>query len=410
MAEENQKQVYNPNNQRPKNLGTHLFLLTCIIACIAVGPWAWKSPLAIVSVAEGEVVPSTQVKTIQHLEGGIIDQILVKESDIVKKSDPLVILAATASEVDVDEAQVKIDAKIIESIRLEAEINNFDVPIFADDLMANRADLVNKSMELFLSRKNKLEGDIREIQASIAQHQTAIDILIKQTEMSVKLLEEGIITEFAHLDLLKELNAAKGALESSTEEKENITKLFIENARNARQVAQREISELNETIKALKDNLKRTVITAPVDGVVKNLFFVTIGGVVRPGEAILDIVPTKDSLIVEARLQESDIGFVKPGQSAVVKLSSSDAVNFGQIDGIVERISPDTEQDENDNRIVFYNIFVELDQNYFESKEKTYYLVPGVKVTASIQIGERTLANYLLSPFIGSLGQSFQER
>tara|TARA_S200000501_G_scaffold340703_1_gene349486 strand:- start:286 stop:1488 length:1203 start_codon:yes stop_codon:yes gene_type:complete len=395
-------------NKHKKN--TQIFFYTFTSFAVTAVLWMFLFNIDIISNAEGQVIPAGDVKTIQHLEGGIIDQILVKESDIVKKSDPLVILAATASEVDVDEAQVKIDAKIIESIRLEAEINNFDVPIFADDLMANRADLVNKSMELFLSRKNKLEGDIREIQASIAQHQTAIDILIKQTEMSVKLLEEGIITEFAHLDLLKELNAAKGALESSTEEKENITKLFIENARNARQVAQREISELNETIKALKDNLKRTVITAPVDGVVKNLFFVTIGGVVRPGEAILDIVPTKDSLIVEARLQESDIGFVKPGQSAVVKLSSSDAVNFGQIDGIVERISPDTEQDENDNRIVFYNIFVELDQNYFESKEKTYYLVPGVKVTASIQIGERTLANYLLSPFIGSLGQSFQER
>ena len=395
-------------NKHKKN--TQIFFYTFTSFAVTAVLWMFLFNIDIISNAEGQVIPAGDVKTIQHLEGGIIDQILVKESDIVKKSDPLVILAATASEVDVDEAQVKIDAKIIESIRLEAEINNFDVPIFADDLMANRADLVNKSMELFLSRKNKLEGDIREIQASIAQHQTAIDILIKQTEMSVKLLEEGIITEFAHLDLLKELNAAKGALETSAEEKENITKLFIENARNARQVAQREISELNETIKALKDNLKRTVITAPVDGVVKNLFFVTIGGVVRPGEAILDIVPTKDSLIVEARLQESDIGFVKPGQSAVVKLSSSDAVNFGQIDGIVERISPDTEQDENDNRIVFYNIFVELDQNYFESKEKTYYLVPGVKVTASIQIGERTLANYLLSPFIGSLGQSFQER
>ena len=395
-------------NKHKKN--TQIFFYTFTSFAVTAVLWMFLFNIDIISNAEGQVIPAGDVKTIQHLEGGIIDQILVKESDIVKKSDPLVILAATASEVDVDEAQVKIDAKIIESIRLEAEINNFDVPIFADDLMANRVDLVNKSMELFLSRKNKLEGDIRETQASIVQHQTAIDILIKQTEMSVKLLEEGIITEFAHLDLLKELNAAKGALESSTEEKENITKLFIENARNARQVAQREISELNETIKALKDNLKRTVITAPVDGVVKNLFFVTIGGVVRPGEAILDIVPTKDSLIVEARLQESDIGFVKPGQSAVVKLSSSDAVNFGQIDGIVERISPDTEQDENDNRIVFYNIFVELDQNYFESKEKTYYLVPGVKVTASIQIGERTLANYLLSPFIGSLGQSFQER
>ena len=389
---------------------TQILFITFSLFAFTSVLWMFLFNIDIISNAEGQVIPAGDVKTIQHLEGGIIDQILIKESDIVKKEDPLVILAATASEVDVDEAQVQIDAKIIESIRLEAEINDFDIPIFSDELVNNRPELVNKSIELFVSRKNKLEGDIKEVLAAIVQHQTAIDILIKQTEMSEQLLNEGIITEFAHLDLLKELNAAKGALEAALEEKENITKEFIEEARNKRQIAQREISELNETIKALKDNLKRTVITAPVDGVVKNLFFVTIGGVIRPGEAILDIVPTKDNLIVEARLQESDIGFVKPGQSAVVKLSSADAVNFGQIDGIVDRISPDTEQDENDNRIVFYNIFVELDQNYFESKEKIYYLVPGVKVTASIQIGERTLANYLLSPFIGSFGQSFQER
>ena len=389
---------------------TRIFFYVLSLFAVTAGLWMFLFNIDIISNAEGQVIPAGDVKTIQHLEGGIIDQILVKESDIVKMDDPLVILAATASEVDVDETQVQIDARKIESIRLEAEINNFDVPIFDDYLVNNRSELVNKSLELFVSRKNKLEGDIKKVSAEIAQHQTAIDILIKQTEMSEQLLVEGIITEFAHYDLLKELNAAKGALETSLEEKENITKQFVESARNARQVAQREISELNETIKALKDNLERTVITAPVDGVVKNLFFVTIGGVIRPGEAILDIVPTKDNLIVEARLQESDIGFVKPGQSAVVKLSSADAVNFGQIDGIVDRISPDTEQDENDNRIVFYNIFVELDQNYFESKEKIYYLVPGVKVTASIQIGERTLANYLLSPFVGSLGQSFQER
>ena len=386
-----------------------LFIVFSLFA-FTLSLWMFLFNIDIISNAEGQVIPAGEVKTIQHLEGGIIDQILIQESDVVKKDDPLVVLAATASEVDVDEAQVQIDAKIIESIRLEAEINDFGVPIFSDELVNNRPDLINKSLELFISRKEKLEGAIKEVTAAVMQHQTAIDILLKQTQMSEQLLQEGIITEFSHLDLLKELNAAKGALKVSMEEKDNLTKKFVEDARNDRQIAQREISELNETIKALKDNLDRTLITAPVDGVVKNLFFVTIGGVIRPGEAILDIVPTKDNLIVEARLQESDIGFVKPGQSAVVKLSSADSVNFGQIEGIVERISPDTEQDENDNRIVFYNIFVELDQNYFESKEKTYYLVPGVKVTASIQIGERTLANYLLSPFMGSLGQSFQER
>ena len=389
---------------------TQLFFIAFSSFAFVAMAWMFLFNIDIISNAEGQVIPAGDVKTIQHLEGGIIDQILVKESDTVKAGESLVILAATASEVDVDEAQVQIDSKTIQLIRLEAEINNFDIPVFPDELVNKRQELVNKSLELFISRKDKIEGDIKEVTASIIQHQTAIDILIKQTDMSQQLLDEGIITEFAHLDLLKELNAAKGTLEAAIEEKDNITKEFIEDARNQRQVAQREISELNETIKALKDNLERTVITAPVDGVVKNLFFVTIGGVIRPGEPILDIVPTKDNLIVEARLQESDIGFVKPGQSAIVKLSSSDAVNFGQINGVVDRISPDTEQDENDNRIVFYNIFVELDQNYFESKEKTYYLVPGVKVTASIQIGERTLANYLLSPFIGSLGQSFQER
>ena len=297
------------------------FILFSSLAFIAMF-WMFLFNIDIISNAEGQVIPAGDVKTIQHLEGGIIDQILVKESDIVKEGDSLVILAATASEVDVDEAQVQIDAKVIQSIRLEAEINDFDVPVFPDDLANNREELVNKSIELFISRKNKIEGDIKEVTASIIQHQTAIDILIKQTDMSQQLLEEGIITEFAHLNLLKELNAAKGTLEAAIEEKENITKEFIEDARNQRQVAQREISELNETIKALKDSLSRTVIVAPVDGVVKNLFFVTIGGVIRPGEAILDIVPTKDNLIVEARLQESDIGFVKPGQSAVEKLSS----------------------------------------------------------------------------------------
>ena len=115
-------------------------------------------------------------------------------------------------------------------------------------------------------------------------------------------------------------------------------------------------------------------------------------------------------MIVEARLQDSDIGFVQVGQSAVVKLSSADSVNFGQLNGIVTQISPDTEEDENDNRIVFYKILLETDKNYFESNDKIYQLVPGVKVNASIHIGQRTVANYLLSPFIDSMDGTFQER
>ena len=372
--------------------------------------WSVLFEIDIVSNAEGQIIPLGEVKTIQHLEGGIIDQILVKESELVEKDQPLVILAATASEVEVDEVKVQIDAQIIKSIRIESEINNFDIPIFPDELVNERPDLVNKSMELYISKKDKYNGDINEINAVIDQHQTSVDILLRQAEMSSQLLEEKVTNEYAHLNVLKELNAAKGQLEESIEKKENITNEFVQNARNELQVAQRDLSELNETIKALKDNLDRTSINAPVEGIVKNLFFVTEGGVIRPGEAILDLVPTRDSLIVEARLQDSDIGFVQVGQSAVVKLSSADSVNFGQLNGIVTQISPDTEEDENDNRIVFYKILLETDKNYFESNDKIYQLVPGVKVNASIHIGQRTVANYLLSPFIDSMDGTFQER
>ncbi len=372
--------------------------------------WSLVFMIDITSVAEGEIIPLGEIKTIQHLEGGIIEKILVEESEEVKKEQPLVILAPTASQVEVDELQVRMDSQIIKSIRLEAEIDNFESPIFSQDLINSRPGIVEKSLELFQSRKKKYEGEISEVTTLIIQAQTDVDILIRKTEMSAQLLEEKVTNEFAHLNVLKELNAAKGRLEELIEKKTNITNFWVEESRDELQLSQRELSQSIETMKELEDNLQRTVIKAPVDGFVKNLFFVTEGGVISPGGVILDLVPSKDSLILEARLKESDIGFVKPGQSAIVKLSSSDAVNFGQINGKVKRISPDTEKDDDDNRIVFYKTLIELEQNYFQGNEKIYVLVPGVKVTASIQIGERTLANYLLSPFVDSLGQSFQER
>ena len=396
-------------NQKYKRTTNLLFYCFTGFALLLIG-WSFIFQVDIVSNADGQVIPLGEVKTIQHLEGGIIEQILVKESEIVEKEQPLVILAPTASETEVDELQVRIDSQIIKSIRLEAEINDFDTPIFPDALFETRQEIINKSMELFISRRNKFDGEIKEIDTIIEQAGTSVDILIRQVEMSVELLEEKVTNEFAHLNILKELNAAKGKLEEVIERRDNIKNVFVEDARNELQLAQRELSQSDETMKRLQDNLERTIIKAPVDGVVKNLFFVTVGGVVKPGGSILDIVPTKDSLIVEAKLPNTDVGFVQPGQSAVVKLSSADSVNFGQIDAIVTQISPDTEEDENDKRIVFYKILLETEKSYFESKNKIYHLIPGVKVTASIHIGQRTVANYLLSPFIGSMGESFQER
>ncbi len=389
---------------------TQSFFIAFSALAVAMLLWAVLFEIDIVSNAEGQVIPVGEIKTIQHLEGGIIEKILVKESEYVEKGQPLVILAATASEVDVEELQVRMDTQIIKSIRLEAEINNFEVPIFPTSLSKKREKIINKSMELFLSRQKTFEGTLKEFDALVTKAQTDVDILLRQAEMSQQLMEEQVTSEFAHLNILKELNNAKGVLEETIEKRENYKNQFIEEGRDELQAAQRELSQSEETMKKLKDSLKRTTVTAPVDGVVKNLFFVTEGGVIKPGGSILDLVPTKDSLIVEARLPNSDIGFVEVNQDAVVKLSSADSVNFGQINGKVIQISPDTEQDENDKRIVFYKILVETEQSHFQSKNRIYQLVPGVKVIASIQIGQRTVANYLLSPFMSTMDQTFQER
>ena len=146
---------------------TNLLFYSFSIFMLVIIIWSFIFEVDIVSNAEGQVIPVGEVKTIQHLEGGIIEKILVKESENVVKDQPLVILAATASEVDVEELQVRIDSQIIKSLRLEAEINDFDVPIFPSNLQDKREKIVNKSMELYVSRKDNFEGNIKEINAQI---------------------------------------------------------------------------------------------------------------------------------------------------------------------------------------------------------------------------------------------------
>ena len=202
-------------NDKPTNLNekyqktTNLLFYSFSSFMVVIILWALLFQIDIVSNAEGQVIPVGEVKTIQHLEGGIIEKILVKESEYVETGQPLVVLAATASEVDVEELQVRMDTQDIKSIRLEAEINNFDIPIFPSQLVEKREKIVNKSMELFLSRQKTFEGNIREFDAQVQKAQTDVDILLRQAEMSQKLMEEQVTSEFAHLNILKELNNAK---------------------------------------------------------------------------------------------------------------------------------------------------------------------------------------------------------
>ncbi len=175
------------DNERKGSRKVLIIFSSLFFALIA---WSLIFIIDITSIAEGEIIPLGEIKTIQHLEGGIIEKILVEESEEVKKDQALVVLAPTASQVEVDELKVRMDSQIIKSIRLEAEINNFETPIFSSELIDARPDIIQKSMELFQSRKKKYDGEISEVSTLINQAQVDVDILLRKTEMSAQLLKK----------------------------------------------------------------------------------------------------------------------------------------------------------------------------------------------------------------------------
>ena len=166
--------------------------------------------------------------------------------------------------------------------------------------------------------------------------------------------------------------------------------------------------ELSQRRIKLRDNLKRTVLRSPVDGVIKSLYHSTIGGIVKPGGTVVDIVPDGDQLLIEAQLPVHEIIYVTLGQTTKVRPLTPDAVSFGQIDGRVVHISPDSIR--NRNMAPYYLITIELDDDVFKSKGSVYPLLPGIQVTCSIRTGERSILEYLLGPFMSIPSTAMHER
>ncbi|MBT3360549.1 MAG: HlyD family type I secretion periplasmic adaptor subunit [Rhodospirillales bacterium] len=414
----------------------HLFLLLCIAMCAAVAGWAYVGKLDVVSMATGEVVPFSQIKTVQHLEGGIVSEILVREGQQVKKDQPIIVLEATASGADVGELQINVTALRVEIARLEAEATGAEEPDFAPDLVNERVDLVAQAVDFFNARRNSLKNrvarqnesiaqrkqDIREITARIKNQKGSLILLDEQIAISVELLKENLTNRFKHLDLLKDASRLKGsieedhvalkrshaALKEAQAELSGIDTAFAEEARTELEDKRRRLDELNQRLGKFQDSLKRTTLRSPVDGVVKTLHVFTRGGVVRPGGDVVEIVPGEDRLVVEARLPIQDIGYVKPGQVARLKLASADAVRFGSLEGTVTVVSPDTLITQQGQ--AFYKVRLETEQTYFERGPVRYQLYPGMQIMASILTGERTVLEYLLTPFLYAMDSALEER
>ncbi|MBF0445551.1 MAG: HlyD family type I secretion periplasmic adaptor subunit [Magnetococcales bacterium] len=416
--------------------GNHLFVFVTFFGFLAFVIWSAIGRLDIVSNATGEVIPASQIKEIQHLEGGIVSKIMVKEGDRVVAGQPLVSLESVGAQSDLVDLKIRrVNAKI-KIIRLKAELENLPTLVFSQELQSQFPDLVKRSTALFISRQKRRRSQINAQKEVILQHKhdiagtlarlksnrTVAALLREQIKISKKLLGQNLSNRMQHITLLIEesklqgqisedkeaLRRIKSTIQEAQEKEKTILNAFQEEAQKELIESVSEEEKLAQHLVKFEDSFKRTVLLAPVDGVVKTLYVVTVGGVVPPGGTIIDIVPGKDQLIIEAELQTQDIGFVQIGQKVTIRLASANAARLGMIEGSVTSISPDTYI--NKDGMPFYKIQVATDQYYFEQQGTKYPLVPGMQVTCGIITGDRTVLNFFLEPLLGSAVTALQER
>jgi adhesin transport system membrane fusion protein len=413
----------------------HLLLGLCVVLTIAFFVWAAVAQLDIVSMAPGRVIPAGRIKEIQHLEGGIIEDILVAEGTSVEKGQVLLVLRGVGSDATLGELETHLAALRIERLRLDAMIQMQDD--FQIDVESARLnpELSTQSKLLFTAKMNEYEAGQAALKESIIQRRREIEqiaqkiegnrknvaLLRKQINISEQLLADNLNTEYEHLTFLREevalttalkederiMARAESALREAEENLRHHNSEFIAGLQQERGTVQRQLKELGHRLKKFRDDLERTAIKAPVDGIVKTLYVDTRGGVIGPGVTIMDIVPVDDALIIEAQLSIEDISSVRPGQPAVIKLANRNARRVGKIEGEVVHISPDALTSDDD--ITYYVTRIRPTEDFFIWNDKRYQLIPGMGVAVFIQTGRRTIMNYLLDPFIDSLSQSLQE-
>lgn len=435
---------------------TRSFFYLCGAFCISFFVWAAVSPLDIVSDAVGEVVPSSKVKRIQHLEGGIVHTIKVREGDMVEIDQPLVELEATASDSTVAELTVRVRSLQAEIARLEVESSWFDaIPkaeqdgeavlsidpvsvelILPPEIIAQSPDLASQTRELYDARRERLvndintqsekvtqrEKDIEEISARIKNQRNKLKYVREQITISEDLLKDGLTSRYKHLGFLKEestlvskieedkaaLSRSKSMLAGAKEQLEQVGNSFHEKVQEELKRAKRELLEFSQRLRKMSDNLSRTVIRSPANGIVKSIYIMGEGEVVQPGMTILDIVPAEDKLVIEAHLALGDIGYVQPGQPATVKLTTGDARMFGNLAGTVKQISPDAITKPQEG--TYYRVLIETEKDRFEKDGRRYQLYPGMRLLVGIKTGERTVLEYLVYPYFDTLYRGLRER
>lgn len=374
---------------------TSIIALTAF-AVVSFFTWASFAEIDQVSRATGSVIPAGRVQVLQSNEGGVIDDILVKEGDHVRKGQKLVLLDQVKINASVAEAEAKLAALKAARSRIEAEL--FDRPLRFPDDIADFTDFIENQRQLFSKRREAQAQDI-------AALRTMLDLARQELKMNMPLLAYGDVSKSEIIRLQRSVADIEGQIAN----KQN---RYLQDLQTEYAKTEEELVTAEQTLTQRLASLDYTEIEAPTDGIVKNVRLTTIGGVLRPGDEVMQIVPTDAQLIIEAKVSPADIAYVLVGQNASVKFDAYDPSIFGTASGKVIYISPDTLTEQSGNgEQVYYRVHILANtETMHERPHKDVVIQPGMTVSAEILTGKNTVLKFLAKPLIKTISGSFGER
>jgi len=405
-----------------------------ILLALSIG-WANFATLDEVSIATGEVVPAGRIRVIQHLEGGIIQEIYVTEGDTVREGQTLLQLDLASGGTNQEELQVRIDSERLVKARLEAEATGSELN-FPEDVALRRPAIVAAQRQAYEARRRELSSTIQVMREQVKQRVLEVEELtarsravksnyrlaLERLKMSKSLLAEGLTAKMEHLELEAEVENLDGEMKSLRPSLPKV-EAAVEEARQRQQEtesrfrreAQDQLGKIEENIARVTELLSdataqgiRAEIKSSINGVVKNMIYNSIGNVVKPGEPIMELVPTGDRLVVEAKLNPIDRGYVNEGQAATVKISTYDFARYGGLEGIVIRVAPDSSTDE--DGAPYFRVVVQTDKNFLGLREGNLPITFGMQATVDIHTGEKSVMDYLVKPVLKLRHEAFRER
>lgn len=375
-------------------------LVIWLIIAVIVGGLTWAKFARVEEITKGDakIISKSREQIIQSLEGGILAEMNVREGSVVNRGDVLLKIDPTRAQSSYREVFSKVQGLKATITRLRAE--SYGQPLVFDEEVQADPTLVEQETRAWKSRLSALNDSVRSLERSYA-------LSMSEIRLAEPLAAKGLLSEVEMLRMRRQAND----IQSQIVERKN---RYQSEANSELLRLELELSQTVENLAGRLDIVERTTMTAPVRGTVKNVRVNTIGGVIQPGEHILEIVPLEDQLLVEGKIRPSDVAFLHPGLPATVKITAYDYAIYGGLHGTVEHISPDTLKDDQKSAAgrpddTYYRVLILTDSSTLNAGGKELPIIPGMVASVEIRTGEKTILDYLLKPVLKAK-EAFRER